>query len=89
MEGFSLQDGSSIEKFPIHNAYTSPAIANGFLFTGSDEDGGSVYACELKTGKISWSYDIGSKVRSSPAVADGKLFVGSDDGKIFAFTSAK
>lgn len=87
VEGFSVQDGSSKKKFSIYNCYTSPAIANGYLFAGSDD--GKVYGCDIKEEKILWNYTTGGKVRSSPAIADGNLFVGSDDGKIYAFTSEK
>ena len=62
---------------------TAPAIANGFIFAGSDD--GSVYAWDLKTEKVVWKYETGGKVRSSPAISRGRLFVGSDDGHVYCF----
>jgi len=62
---------------------TAPAIANGYIFAGSDD--GHVYAWDLETGELVWKFKTGDKVRSSPAIAGGKLYIGSDDGFVYCF----
>jgi outer membrane protein assembly factor BamB len=63
--------------------YSSPAVANGVVYVGSEDN--NVYALNAKTGAKLWSYSTGSFVESSPAVANGVVYVGSDDGKVYAF----
>ncbi|MGB7531465.1 MAG: PQQ-binding-like beta-propeller repeat protein [Halobacteriota archaeon] len=60
---------------------SSPAVANGKVFVGSDDH--KIYCLNENTGELIWSYEIGNFVFSSPAVANGKVFVGSDDHKIY------
>jgi len=64
---------------------TAPAIANGFIFAGSDD--GCIYAWDIKTEKMIWKHKTDGKVRSSPAVARGKLYIGSDDGYVYCFSN--
>jgi outer membrane protein assembly factor BamB len=64
--------------------YSSPAVANGVVYVGSDDH--KVYALNAKTGAKLWSYTAGTDVLPSPAVANGVVYVVSwDDGKIYAF----
>lgn len=38
-------------------------------------------------GKLKWSYNVGSPIRSSPALgADGTIYVGANNGKIYAIS---
>ena len=62
---------------------SSPAVANGVVYVGSDDD--NVYALNARTGAKLWSYATGSAVDSSPAVASGMIYVGSGDDKVYAF----
>ena len=82
---------------PADLVFTSPAIANGFIFAGADD--GCVYAWNLDaegsddaaaTGHPPvWKHEIGKdlKVRSSPAIAHGRLYVGADDGCVYCFAT--
>ena len=54
--------------------YSSPAVANGVVYVGSDDN---VYALNARTGALLWSYTTGEYVVSSPAVANGVVYVGS------------
>jgi len=56
---------------------SSPAIVNGFVYVGSDDD--YVYALNATTGAKLWSYPTGSAVTTSPAVVNGVVYVGSGD----------
>lgn len=47
---------------------------------------GKVYALNLETGALVWSYQTGGAIYSSPAVGnDGAVYIGSDDGYLYAF----
>ena len=61
---------------------SSPVIARGLVFVGSDD--GGVYAFDERTGSLRWSVFTGSAVRSSPAVARGRVVVGNTGGAIYA-----
>ncbi|XES78587.1 MAG: PQQ-binding-like beta-propeller repeat protein [Candidatus Bathyarchaeia archaeon] len=73
---------------------SSPAVADGIVYVGSDDTGPSyllnsttghkIYALNATTGAIIWTYTTGGIVKSSPAVADGVLYVGSSDSKLYA-----
>src|SRR5581483_7644369 len=63
---WSYQTGSDV--------YSSPAVANGMLFIGSDDY--NLYALNAATGTLVWKYTTGSTVRSSPSVANGVVYVG-------------
>ena len=67
--------GNSIE--------SSPAVANGVVYVGSDD--GNLYAYKATTGALLWSATTGSYVTSSPAVANGVVYVGSYDYNLYAF----
>ncbi len=72
---------------------SSPAVANGVVYVGSDD--GDLYAFSAggatgcsgtpKACKPLWSGATGGQVYSSPAVANGVVYVGSYDGKLYAF----
>ena len=66
--------------------YSSPAISNGIVYTGSEDD--KVYALNATTGAWIWDYTTGGDVSSSPAVSNGIVYVGSEDGKLYALNAA-
>ena len=68
---------------PSSPVESSPAVANGVVYVGSDD--GNVYALNAKTGVKLWSYTTDSNVFSSPAVANGMVYVCSLGGKVYAF----
>jgi outer membrane protein assembly factor BamB len=59
---------------------SSPAVANGMVYVGSDDY--NVYVLDAKTGAKLWSYTTGYEARSSPAVANGVVYVGSLDNNV-------
>jgi len=65
---------------------SSPAVADGRVFIGSDDD--EVYALNATTGALIWSYTTGDYVHSSPAVADGKVYVGSKDKNVYCLNAS-
>src|ERR1044071_1637529 len=74
-------------KFQTHGqVYSSPALANGVLYVGSDDH--MLYALDAETGTQKWKFKTGSRVTSSPAVASGTVFFGSFDGIFYAVDAA-
>ena len=69
-----------------NNVFSSPAVANGVVYVGSDD--GNVYALNAATGAELWSFKTGSTVESSPAVANGVVYIGSDDHNVYALNAA-
>ena len=69
-----------------NNVDSSPAVANGVVFVGSDD--GNLYALNASTGAKLWSFATGSSVYSSPAIADGVVYVGSDDFNVYALNAS-
>src|SRR5580692_8780642 len=76
---WSYKTGNSVQ--------TSPAVANGVVYVGSDDS--KVYALNASTGTKLWgNYATGSAVYSSPAVANGVVYVGSDDNNVYALNAS-
>ena len=62
---------------------SSPAIADGRVFVGSND--GRFYVLHLGTGEKLWEFDAGAPLSASPAIANGRIVIGSQDGKLFCF----
>ncbi len=62
--------------------YSSPAVANGIVYFGSEDQ--NVYALNANTGAKLWSYTTDSSVDSSPAVSKGVVYIGSFTGNVYA-----
>jgi outer membrane protein assembly factor BamB len=75
---------------------SSPAIAGGIAYIGSDDD--KLYAFDAagvincsgipKTCAPLWIATTGQAIHSSPAVADGIIYVGSTDANLYAFDAS-
>ncbi|HEY6542499.1 MAG TPA: serine/threonine-protein kinase [Ktedonobacteraceae bacterium] len=62
---------------------SSPTVANGVLYIGSED--GNLYAYSAQSGTKLWSYPTGGKIISSPIVLNGMVYVGSTDHYLYAF----
>jgi outer membrane protein assembly factor BamB len=71
--------------YTTYSYYSSPAVADGKVYVGSEN--GGVYCLNATTGAYIWSYPTGGEVSSSPAVADGKLYVGSEDFNVYCLNA--
>jgi outer membrane protein assembly factor BamB len=47
------------------------------------DNGGILFAFDVKTGKLLWTEKLGTIQKSSPVLADGKLYVGTENGKFY------
>ncbi|KAF9626578.1 hypothetical protein IFM89_036093 [Coptis chinensis] len=52
-------------------------VANNVLFAGSDDPKGAIYAMDVRTGEILWTYDTGATVHGGMSVSDGCIYVGN------------
>ena len=76
------QPATEVMPDPFDLFLSSPVIQGGRVFIGSGDH--HVYALDLATGALAWSYRTGDVVHASPAVADGIVYVGSWDRKLHA-----
>jgi len=65
---------------------SSPAVANGVLFFGSNDN--TTYALDATTGDHLWNFTTGGRVISSPAVANGVVYFGSYDNTTYALDAS-
>jgi outer membrane protein assembly factor BamB len=47
------------------------------------DNGGILFAHDVKTGNRAWEQNLGTIQKSSPVLADGKLYVGTENGRFF------
>jgi outer membrane protein assembly factor BamB len=56
---------------------STPALANGVLYIGSDEQTNTISAYNAANGKLLWRAPTAGWAQSPPTVANGMLYVGS------------
>jgi outer membrane protein assembly factor BamB len=61
---------------------SSPVVSGGTVYVGSGD--GTLYAIDLASGRVAWTFDAGGPIASSPAVAQGLVFVGTRAGVFLA-----
>ena len=61
---------------------SSPVIADGRVFIGSDDH--HVHALDFETGEQLWSFPTEDMIEAPPMVADGVVYVGSSDFFFYA-----
>lgn len=81
----NASNGNPIWNHVISGACTTPAIANGTVYTGCGD--GNMYCLNASTGNLMWKYQTGASIESSPAVADGMVYVGSDDHNLYCLNA--
>ena len=65
---------------------SSPAIANGVVYVGSND--GKLYAIDQQTGSQKWDFSTVARITSSPAIANELVYCSSYDGSFFAVDAA-
>ena len=73
-----------LSSYPTYFDYfqSSPVIWNDQVFVGSWV--GNVYSLNARSGKVTWSFITGDKVRAAPMVVDGTVYIGSWDKYFYA-----
>jgi len=62
---------------------SSPAIADGRVFVGSND--GRFYVLGLTNGAKIWEFNAAGPISASPAIAKGRIVVGTLDGRLYCF----
>ena len=76
-------DDASLWRFETGGrVVNAPAVANGVVYAGSDDN--HVYALDAATGSMLWSFETGDIIRSTPTLAGREVYVGSDDNHVYA-----
>ena len=65
----------------VQAGYASPVSDGERLYIV--DNGGVLFALNLKDGSQAWRKNLGTIQKSSPVLADGKLYVGTENGKFF------
>ncbi len=83
VHGISLT-GKGIWNFATRaRVESSPAIADGRVFVGSND--GRFYVLNLSNGAKVWEFNAGAPLSASPAIAKGRIVIGSQDGRLYCF----
>jgi outer membrane protein assembly factor BamB len=82
-------------KAALGNGYSSPSIANGFVYGMGNRGGMDTVTClSAETGKVAWtfSYDCGAGSypgpKATPTVDGGMVYTLSRDGQLYALNAA-
>jgi len=65
---------------------SSPALAEGLVYFGSDDN--NLYAVDAASGTEKWKFSTSGPIRSSPAVVAGTVYFASYDGFFYALDAA-
>lgn len=79
------ETGKFVWKFPTGGGVaTTPAIdkSSRLVIFGSEDR--TLYALDMRSGRMMWTYMTKDKIRSSARVEHDHVFFGSDDGKLYA-----
>jgi outer membrane protein assembly factor BamB len=91
MKAFDAASGTLLwsVNLPDQFFFTSPpTAANGIVFTGGAESGGTVYAVDETNGQVLWTMPVENGDHSSPAVIGGNVYVSYACPQAYAFNTA-
>jgi eukaryotic-like serine/threonine-protein kinase len=83
VHGLTLQGKAAWTFATRARVESSPAIADGRVFVGSND--GRFYVLSLSNGAKLWEFDAGAPLSASPAIANGRIVIGSQDGRLYCF----
>jgi outer membrane protein assembly factor BamB len=65
----------------VQAGYASPVSDGQRIFVA--DNGGILFAHDVKTGARVWEQNLGTIQKSSPVLADGKIYVGTENGRFY------
>jgi outer membrane protein assembly factor BamB len=65
----------------VQAGYASPVTDGQRVYVV--DNGGILFAHDVKTGERAWDQNLGTIQKSSPVLADGKLYVGTENGRFY------
>ncbi len=87
IQAINATTGELVWTGSINGTISTPALAFGRLYTGSDDrPRGHVSCFNASDGALIWRTEVNGPVKSSPLVLDGKVYVGTntDAGAVYA-----
>jgi outer membrane protein assembly factor BamB len=81
MIALDAQTGAELWRFKAGVIETSPLLIDGILYFGSWDK--KMYALDVKTRKVVWSFATGGQVKGGPAYSNGLLYFASYDRKVY------
>lgn len=67
-------------------AFAPPVEADGVMYVGAQN--GTLYACDLHTGRVDWTFETGGQITAAPVVDGDRVYVGSWDKNVYALDTA-
>jgi outer membrane protein assembly factor BamB len=74
--------GKELWRFRAGVVETSPLLVDGLLYFGSWDR--KMYALDVKTHKVKWTFPTGDELKAGPAYHKGTLYFASYDGRVYA-----
>ncbi|OPY52254.1 MAG: cobaltochelatase subunit CobN [Methanosaeta sp. PtaU1.Bin060] len=87
---YNASSGIEVWKAGINGTMSSPAVAFGRVYVGSD-DGSKGHLCcfDARNGSSIWAVEVNGPIQSSPLVVDGKVYFGTNiDAGMFCAINA-
>jgi outer membrane protein assembly factor BamB len=79
-------DGTVAWELGAGGGFGTPLVDGDTVYAGSSD--GRLYAVEIATGKLRWTYDAKEDLSTRPAIADGAVIVSSLSDTVFAIDAA-
>lgn len=79
---FDAETGDELWRFEAGVIETSPLLVGRLLYFGSWDR--KVYALDVRTHKVVWTFSTGDEVKAAPAYQNGTLYFASYDNKMYA-----
>jgi outer membrane protein assembly factor BamB len=76
------RDGKILWRLATGVVESSPLLIGDLLYFGSWDH--RLYALDVNTRKVRWSFEADDELNSSPAYAGGNVYIGSDGGSVYA-----
>jgi len=66
--------------------FAPPAAQSGVMYIAAQD--GTLYACDLRTGSVKWTFETGDQITAAPLVDGDRVYVASWDRSVYALDAA-
>jgi outer membrane protein assembly factor BamB len=80
-------DVSVVWKTDLKGRLTAPVVWYGKVFVAKP-DAHTVYALDIKSGKVIWQFTASGRIDSPPTIRDGMVLFGSADGRVYCLRTS-
>jgi outer membrane protein assembly factor BamB len=82
MLAMDAETGKELWRFKAGVIESSPLLIRNILYFGSWD--GKLYALDVRTRKLKWTYSTGGELKGGPAYSNGTVYFGSYDNRMYA-----